>query len=193
MDKGKPAFFGNLIGPRLGIVEPLAMQYDIGLMAFSLLYFYRRRVFGHNDRDRYAEPMAMIGNALRMVAGRSRDHAALAFTVRQLEQLVQRTPFLKRSGELQIFKFQPDIRARQIRERLALHGRGPNDRIGNALMRSAYALQRDGRIGIGICCCRHNLLALAYLASRANTSYASRSIPMTGVRSWQRLHFSGSA
>ena len=66
----------------IGIVEPLAMQHDMGAMAFGLGDFDHRRRHRHDDRHRNAEPAAMIGDRLGMVAGRGRDHAARPLFVR---------------------------------------------------------------------------------------------------------------
>ena len=71
------AFVGfQLARMGIGVVEPLAMQHDMGAMAFGLGDFDHRRRHRHDDRHRDAEAPAMIGDRLGMVAGRRGDHAA---------------------------------------------------------------------------------------------------------------------
>ena len=56
----------------------------------------------------------MIGEPLRMVAGRGRDHAARALLVGQVQQFVERAAFLVGGGELEILELQPDLGAGQL-------------------------------------------------------------------------------
>ena len=58
-----------------------------------------------------AEPLRMIGNRLRVVAGRGRDHSARALLRRELQQFVERAALLVGGGELQILELQPDFGA----------------------------------------------------------------------------------
>ena len=70
---------------------------------------------------------ALIGEALRMVAGRRRDHAARALLVGELQQLVERAALLVGGGELQVLEFQPHVGAGQDRKRLRMERRRPHD------------------------------------------------------------------
>ena len=77
MDEDVALLRFELPGMGIGVVEPLAVQHDMGAMALGLGDFDHRRRHRHDDRHRNAEPPAMIGDRLGMVAGRGRDHAAL--------------------------------------------------------------------------------------------------------------------
>ena len=59
----------QLAGMSVGVVEPLAVKHDMGAMAFGLGDFDHRRRHRHDDRHRNAEPLAMVGDGLGMVAG----------------------------------------------------------------------------------------------------------------------------
>jgi hypothetical protein len=65
----------------------------------------------HDDGHRNAEPLAVIGDRLRMVAGRRRDHAARALLLGQLQQFVERAALLVGGGELEVLELQPDLGA----------------------------------------------------------------------------------
>ena len=54
----------------------LAVQDDVGAVALGLRDLDGRRGVRHDDRRRDAEPLGMISDRLRVVAGRRRDHAA---------------------------------------------------------------------------------------------------------------------
>ena len=59
----------------------------------------------------------MVGHALRVVAGAHGNDAARTLFLRQQRELVAGTAFLERSGELQVFKLQEDLRADDFRQR----------------------------------------------------------------------------
>ena len=71
----------------------------------------------HHDRRRDAEAPGVIGHALRVVAGRHRDHAGGRLLRRQLRQPVQRAALLERGGVLQVLELQPELGAGDLRER----------------------------------------------------------------------------
>ena len=78
----------------------------------------------------------MIGDGLRMIAGRCRDHSARALLGRQLQQFVERAAFLVGGGELQILELQPHLGADDFgKVRLTSIG----VRMTAPLMRSAAA------------------------------------------------------
>jgi hypothetical protein len=60
----------------------------------------------HDDRDRDAQPRAMIGQPLRMIAGGGGDHAARLRFGAQLQQFVECAALLIGGGELQILEFE---------------------------------------------------------------------------------------
>ena len=92
----------------------------------------RRR---HDDGHRNAEPLAVIGDRLGMVAGRGGDHSARALLVGQLEQFVERAALLVGGGELEVLELQPDLGADDLGQRPADQHRRADDRAVDALRR----------------------------------------------------------
>ena len=64
------------------------------------------------------EAAGVVGDALRVVAGRSRDDAVRLLFGRQVREEVAGPPFLERAGELKVLELQPDPGAGERRERL---------------------------------------------------------------------------
>ena len=97
----------------------------------------KRRVFStftngvcarHHDRRGDAQAARMIGHALRMVAGRHRDHAApRACSAGQLHQAVERAALLERGGVLQVLELQPKLGAGDVRQCPRRQARGDDD------------------------------------------------------------------
>ena len=114
VDEGQPLFLGQLERAGIGLVEHLAMQDHRGAMALGLHHLDRRGRLGHHDRDRNAEPPAVIGEPLRMVARRRRDHAARAGRRVHQQQFVERAALLVGGGELEILELEIDVRAGQL-------------------------------------------------------------------------------
>ena len=83
MNEHQPALGLEVPGMGMGVVESLAVEHDGRAMALGLGDFDRRRADRHDDGDGNAEAAAMIGDRLRMIAGRGRDHAAAALVVAQ--------------------------------------------------------------------------------------------------------------
>ena len=69
----------------------------------------------------------MIGDRLRMVAGRRGDNAARTLFGRQLQQFVERAAFLVGGGELEVFELQPDFGADNFRQGAADEHRRADD------------------------------------------------------------------
>ena len=101
----------------------------------------------HHDGGGNAEPAGVIGHALRMVAGRHGDHAALPLVGRELQQRVQRAALLERGGELQVLELEPDIGLGDARQRLAAQAGRVHHRAGDARGGALDVLQRDGQGG----------------------------------------------
>ena len=78
---------GRLHLARLGIsvVIHWPVQDHSGAVLLGLGDFHRRRALGHDDSDRNAEPLAVIGDGLRVIAGRRRDDAALPLVLGKLQ------------------------------------------------------------------------------------------------------------
>jgi len=67
-----------------------------------------------------------------VVARAHRDHAARLLGVAQLRELVARSPFLERGGELEVLEFQENLRAGYLRQRPRLHDVPVHDLAGGA-------------------------------------------------------------
>ena len=128
MHKGQPALHHQLARIGAGLVKSFAVQNDIAAHAFGLHHFDGRGGLGHHDRHRHTQTGAVIGQALRMVARRCSDHAALFLFIGQLQQSVERAALFVGGGELQVFKFEPDIRASNLGQRDRMHHRRLHDR-----------------------------------------------------------------
>ena len=63
--------------------------------------------------------LGVIGDALRVVAGRHGDDAALALVRRQGRQPVERAALLEGGGELQVLELEPDLAAEDLGQRAA--------------------------------------------------------------------------
>src|SRR6185312_5984812 len=94
----------------------------------------------HHDGDGNAEPAAMIGDALGVIAGRHRGHAALLFVVAEREQLVERAALLERGGVLQILELEMDVGARDATRR------GADVVDGGSGLRRHVTLSEDGLV-----------------------------------------------
>ena len=132
VDEDQPLLGLEFLGMRMRIVEALAVEDDGRAMALGLGDLHRRGADRHDDGHRDAEPLAVIGHRLRMVAGRRRDHAARAFVVVQREQFVERAAFLVGRGELQILELQPDVGAGDVGQGAAAQRRRGDDRARDA-------------------------------------------------------------
>jgi hypothetical protein len=117
--EGQALFLGHLERMFTRLVEGLAMQQHLGAESQRAFDLHGGRVQRHHDHRAHRQPLRMMRHALRVVAGRSGDHA-LHTGSRQGQQLVQRTAFLERRGELQVLELQEDLRADDLAQRLAL-------------------------------------------------------------------------
>src|SRR3546814_12550063 len=75
VDEGQAAYGFKLPCMRISVVELLAEQDDRRAVARCLRYLHLRRRLWHHDRHRHAESLAAIGQTLRMIARRRRDHS----------------------------------------------------------------------------------------------------------------------
>ena len=108
-----------------GVVEALAVEDDRRAVARGLSDLHRGGEARHDDRRRNAEPPRVIGEALRVIAGRRRDDAARErCSASRLRSLLKRTALLVGGGELQVLELEPDLRAGQVSDsvRLWRHG-----------------------------------------------------------------------
>ena len=156
---------------RVGGIERVALQDDRRAVALGLHHLHRRGVGGHHDRRGDPEPARVIGEALRVIARRRRDHARGARLVGKLEQGVERAALLVGGGELEIFELEVDRRAGQLRKRAADECRRADDRIANSIVRGVDVFDRDGkRVWRSDSVNGHDGSRLDHLARRGNRS-----------------------
>ena len=94
-----------------GIVDDLAVKHDLGAVPAVWVTFTVGVDFRHHDDRRNPEPLCVIGDRLRVIAGRRGDDSALALFGRQLQQFVERAALLVGGRELQVLELEPDLRA----------------------------------------------------------------------------------
>ena len=148
MDEGVAALRLQLTRMGISGIEGVAVQHHVGAVTFRLRHLYGGRVGGHHDHGFDAEPVGVIGEALRMIARRRRDHALGARRLVELEQRVERAAFLIGGGELQILELEIDRRAGHFRKRAADQRWRSDDGVANALVRGADVVDRDGKGGL---------------------------------------------
>jgi hypothetical protein len=154
MDEGKTHLGLQLACMSVGIVERFAFQYYIAAYALGLHHFHGWRGARHHDGDRHVQPRTVIGKPLRMVAGRRRDHAALALFVGQQQERVERTALLVGGSELVVLELQPDIRTNNLAERLRIHGGGAHHRTRDPLCRGLHIFESEAVVCSGHSCPR---------------------------------------
>ena len=119
--------------PRLGQIR--AVQHHRRAERAAIGDLDQRREARHHHRHRDAEEAAVVGDAERMIAGRGRDHAALALLRREPRQRVARAALLEASGALQIVELAIDVRAGELRKRDRLDARRDVDAARDPLAR----------------------------------------------------------
>ncbi len=73
----------QLVGGAAGVDQAVAAQHDLGAERLGAVDLGERRPRRHHDRRRDAEAARVVGDALRVVAGRHRDDAGAAFLRRR--------------------------------------------------------------------------------------------------------------
>jgi hypothetical protein len=71
----------------------------------------KRRRNRHHDRGRNVEPLRLISDRLRVIAGGHRDNAPLAFGVGELQHAIGSAAILERPGALTRFELEHDVRS----------------------------------------------------------------------------------
>ena len=87
----------------------------------------------------------MIGDALRMVAGRHGDDATAALLIGELQQRVQCAALLEGGGELQVLELYPDVGLGDARQRLAAQAGRMDDGALDARRGGANIGQGNGK------------------------------------------------
>ena len=141
-----------------GLLQRLAGNDDLRAVTPGVLDLHHRRADRHHDGGGNAEPVRVIGHALRMIAGRHRDHAAQTFVRRQRQQPVERAALLEGRGELQVLEFEPEVAAADLAQRPALVAFGDDDGAGNGSGRGSDIIGRDGKTCFGSVLVRRGVL-----------------------------------
>ena len=102
---------GDVAGDGYAILAVTVVEHDLSAIAFRALSLGERRIGRHYDGSLHVQDVRRSSHALRMIAGRERDHAASAGGLRDRGELVERASEFKRSGPLQHFRFQENARS----------------------------------------------------------------------------------
>ena len=125
-------FDGDALRCGQGTGKAFAFEHDPRAVMFGIRGLGEGCVDRHHDGRRDAERSGVVGDALRVVAGRRGDHAALALFGAEPQQEVARAALFERRGELEVLEFQPHTtRAGELRERAGRRGGRRHDRIGD--------------------------------------------------------------
>jgi hypothetical protein len=116
MDDGVAALLGELQAGDARVLEGVADEDDLGAEAARVLDLHARGEARHDDRRRDAHALRVVGDGLRVVAGRDREHALGALGGSELRHLVERAALLERGGELQVLKLEEDGAAADLRQ-----------------------------------------------------------------------------
>ena len=121
----------------------------VGTVATRPVDLHEGSAFGHDDGDRHAEPPAVIGQRLGVVAGRGGDDTALALIGIQQQQTVQRAALLEATGEVQVVELDPDLGPGQLGQAPGVPRRGMIDLTPDALAGGLDIGKGDGHPGYG--------------------------------------------
>ena len=83
-----------------------AREHHLGFVDLGARDLGERRVGGHDDGRRDPEPVGVVGEALRVVAGRRGHDPFGPVRLRQRQEEVEGAPFLERRRELQVLELQ---------------------------------------------------------------------------------------
>ena len=78
VDEREPVARGDFAGMHARLRQVGAVQDDVGAELAAVGDLDQRREYGHHDGRGYAEQLRVVGDPLRVVAGRRGDHAAPA-------------------------------------------------------------------------------------------------------------------
>ena len=134
------------IGGLTRLDQALAAQHDLRTERLRTIDLGERCGGRHDNGRRNAEAARVIGNALRMVAGRHCDNAGLAFSFTEGKQLVERAALLEGAGQLHRLELQINLAADRFRECGGADQRCAADRPRNRCLGLAYIGDRDRQI-----------------------------------------------
>ena len=84
----------------------VSVMADLGSEPFDGLYFAGRGILRHENDAGGVEFAKAEGRCGAMIAGGGGNDSPIPLGLRQREHFIHRTSYLKRSGVLQIFKFE---------------------------------------------------------------------------------------
>ena len=115
VDRHQPLVARQHVGGLARRDEAVAFEHDAGAQRLGAVDLGERSALGHHDRRRDAEPPRVKGDALRVVAGRHRDHPGAALVLVERQQLVERAALLERAGRMLRLQLQARPRSRRPR------------------------------------------------------------------------------
>ena len=121
MHKHQAFLIGQLARMGPGGFQRVAVQHHLGAKTPRALHFDTRREPRHHDHGAQSEALSVVGHTLRVVARAHGHHAARPLCFGQLREFVAGTAFLERGGVLQVFKFEKNAAADQLRQRAGFH------------------------------------------------------------------------
>jgi len=95
MHRHQPALPGQRVGGAACGDEAGALDDDRRAQRLGTVDLGERGPLGHHDRCRNPQPACVVGDALRMVAGRHGDDSGAALVVVERQQLVERAALLE--------------------------------------------------------------------------------------------------
>ena len=117
IDVGETFFLRDFVRARFRFAKIFSVQDDGRAEFLAIAHFNERREFRHHDRRGNSEQFSLIGERLRVIAGRSRDDAALLLIGRKLRERVARAAFLETSGALQVVELAENLHAGDFAQR----------------------------------------------------------------------------
>ena len=96
-------------------IKRVAVQDDLGTQGAGAFDLHARREARHHDDRAQPQTLGMVGHALGVVARTHGHHATRALGRVQLSQLVASPALLEGGGVLQVFKFQKQLAASDLR------------------------------------------------------------------------------
>lgn len=147
VDEGQALRLAQPQGVGVGVVIGVAVDDDVGAVVAGVLDLHERRAARHDDGGRHAQARGVIGQPLRMVAGRGGDDAAPALVLGQQQQLVQRAALLIGGGELQVLELEPHLRPGDLRQRARIAAGRALDMAGQPLGGGPDGVEGQGHAG----------------------------------------------
>jgi hypothetical protein len=99
-------FLDQNVGVFGAIRDVAPVQHDLGAVPAGAFDLGEGGLSRHDDRRWNPEPVRVVGDALRVISRRHRDHPARAFVGAQFGELHRRAPVLERAGNLLVLKLQ---------------------------------------------------------------------------------------